>query len=403
MSTFRYEAMSKDGASVKGVIKARDVNEASIQLNDEMAYVQSLKEVYDYEGLFDRLNQTGGKISNKSLSLVCQQFSIMLGAGLPVGYAVGLVERQTADKTIKKILKEVEEDVAAGYRLADSFQIHGEKLPVTFIETVRSGEESGSLAEAFKRMSDFYMTRHKLYSKIKGAMTYPAFVILLAIVVVAIVMIFAIPTIANTFVSQGQDLPGITVLLINMSNFFRHWFWLIALVGIVIVLAVMAYSKTEEGGMNISKLILKLPMFGKIERLNIASQFCSTMSTMLIAGLPLIRALTITGKTISNKYVSGTIENAVKNLESGFTLGESLKHENSLDPLLIEMCTMGEQSGSLDDTLTAIGKYYDYETETAAQAALAKLEPGILVFLGIFVGFIVIALYLPMFTMYNGM
>ena len=403
MSTFRYEAISKDGVRVRGVVKARDKNEAVIQLKDELSIVTSIKETYDYAGIREKLNATSGKINAKTLSLVCQQFGIMLDAGIPVGTAVTLLQKQTKDRTFKKILADVAEDVTAGYSMADSFQIHGKKLPATFIETIRSGEESGALAEAFTRLSDFYMTRHKLYSKIKRAFMYPIFVIALAFVVIAIVMIKAIPTIAQTFMDQGENLPGLTLWLINTSNFFRKWFWLMAIIIAILIILFISYAKTRNGALRISKIRLKLPIIGKIEKLNIASQFSATMSTMLISGLPLMRALTITGNTLTNRVVSESIERAVKNLEAGFSLGDCLKKEGTLDELLVEMCTMGEQSGSLESTLSAIGKYYDYETEQAASRALGIIEPAILIILGIFVAIIVIALYLPMFTMYNGM
>ena len=403
MSTFRYEAISKDGVKVNGIVKARDKDEAVGQLKAELPIVTSLRETYDYEGLIDKLNSTSGKISIRTLSVLCQQFSIMLDAGIGIETAVKLAAKQTSDRALKKILTEVGDDVAAGYRVADSFSIHGEKLPPTFIETIRSGEESGSLGNAFQRLSDFYTARHKLYSKIKGAMAYPAFIIVLAAVVIAVVMAFAIPTLAQTFLDQGQELPAITLFLINTSNFFHKWFWLMMLILLAAAAAVIFYARTDNGGMRLSKLMLKAPLVGKIERLSIASQFSATMATMLVAGLPLVRALSITGKTISNRYVSDSIGNAVRGIESGFTLGDCLKREGTLDELLIEMCAMGESSGSMEETLSSISKYYDYETETAANRALSKLEPAILVFLGIFVGFIVIALYLPMFTMYNGM
>ena len=403
MSTFRYEAISRDGVNVKGVVKARDKNEAVAQLKEEMSVVTGLKETYDYEGLKDKLTSSHGKISAQSIALVCQQFAIMLDSGISISYAVRLVAKQTKDRALRRIISEVADDVSAGYSIADSFQIHGDKLPPTFIETIRSGEESGSLASAFKRLSDFFMTRHKLYAKIKGAMIYPVFVIILAIIVISIVMIKAIPTIANTFLDQGENLPGITMALISCSDFFRKWFWLIAIIILLIAMAVIIYARTREGGMKLSRKMLNLPLIGNIERLNIASQFASTMATMLIAGLPLVRAVQITSKTVTNKYVSESIVNVMKNLEQGFSLGECLKRESTLDELLIEMCAMGEQSGSLEETLSSISKYYDYETENAASRALAVLEPAILIFLGFFVGFIVIALYLPMFTMYNGM
>ncbi len=403
MSTFRYEAISKDGVEVRGVVKARDRDEAVGQLKEGHSVVINLKETYDYEGLKDKLNSVTTKVNLRSLSVVCEQFAIMLDAGIGIETATKLAARQTSDRMFRRILNNVGDDVAAGYRVADSFAIHGSNLPATFIETIRSGEESGSLSEAFKRLSAFYMARHKLYAKIKGAMGYPCFIIALAAIVIAIVMTKAVPTIARTFVDQGNELPGITLFLISISEFFAKWIWLIVLIILIIVVAFIMYSRTAEGGMKISKMMLRLPLIGRIENLSIASQFSSTMATMLVAGLPLIRALAITGKTINNKYIQESITRTVSGVESGYSLGECLRKEGTLDELLIEMCAMGENAGSMEETLTAISKYYDYETETAANNALKVLEPSILIFLGIFVGFIVIALYLPMFTMYNGM
>ncbi len=403
MSTFRYEAISKDGIRVRGVVKARDKNEAVIQLKEEISVVTNIKETYDYDGIIEKLNAAGGKISAEALGLVCQQFGIMLDSGIPIGIAVTLIKKQTGDKAFKKILTEVADDVTAGYSIADSFQIHGEKLPTTFIETIRAGEESGALAAAFNRLSEFFMTKHKLYSKIKRAFMYPAFILALSFIVIAIVMIKAIPAIAQTFLEQGENLPGLTIWLINTSDFFRKWFWLMAIIIAIIAIIFISYAKTRDGALKLSEIKLRLPLVGKIERLNIAGQFSATMATMLISGLPLVRALNITGNAITNRVVSESLERAVKNLEAGFSLGDCLKREGTLDELLIEMCTMGEQSGSLESTLAAIGRYYNYETEQAASRALAILEPVILVILGIFVAIIVIALYLPMFTMYNGM
>lgn len=403
MSTFRYEAISKDGVQVHGVVKARDRDEAVGQLKAELPIVINLRETYDYEGIKDKLDSISTGINMQTLALVCQQFAIMLESGIGIEAATRLAANQTSDRQFKRILTNVGDDVAAGYRIADSFAIHGSKLPATFIEIIRSGEESGSLGEAFKRLADFYMARHKLYAKIKGAMSYPCFIIALAAVVIGVVMTYAVPTLAQTFIDQGNELPAITLFILNISEFLRKWVWLIVLVILIIVVVIVAYKRTPDGGLKLSKLMLRLPLIGHIERLSIASQFSSTMGTMLVAGLPLLRALTITGKTISNKYIMQSIENAARGVESGYSLGECLRKEGTLDELLVEMCAMGESSGSMEETMTSISKYYDYETETAANKALRVLEPAILVFLGIFVGFVVIALYLPMFTMYNGM
>lgn len=402
MSTFRYEAISKDGAPVRGVVKARDKDEAVGQLKQDLAIVTELKETYDYAELKDRFDFTLTRTDLRALSMVCRQFAIMLQSGIGIELALRLAAGQTSNRTFKRILTEVGDDVSSGYKVADSFAIHGAKLPATFTETIRSGEESGSLGQAFQKLSEFYMSRHKLYSKIKGAMTYPCFIIVLSVIVVTVVMTYAVPTMAQTFIDQGNELPRITRLLIAISAFLQQYIWLILLIILALVIVLSVYARTPRGSLRLSRMKLVAPILGKIESLSIASRFSSTMGIMLTSGLPLLRALAVTGRTIDNRYISDSIDRTVSGVESGYSLGECLRREGTLDELLVEMCAMGESSGSMEETFTAISKYYDYEAETAANKALAVIEPAILVFLGLFVGFIVIALYMPMFTMYSG-
>ncbi len=402
MSTFRYEAISKDGAPVRGVVKARDKDEAVGQLKQDLAIVTELKETYDYAELKDRFDFTLTRTDLRALSMVCRQFAIMLQSGIGIELALRLAAGQTSNRTFKRILTEVGDDVSSGYKVADSFAIHGAKLPATFTETIRSGEESGSLGQAFQKLSEFYMSRHKLYSKIKGAMTYPCFIIVLSVIVVTVVMTYAVPTMAQTFIDQGNELPRITRLLIAISAFLQQYIWLILLIILALVIVLSVYARTPGGSLRLSRMKLVAPILGKIESLSIASRFSSTMGIMLTSGLPLLRALAVTGRTIDNRYISDSIDRTVSGVESGYSLGECLRREGTLDELLVEMCAMGESSGSMEETFTAISKYYDYEAETAANKALAVIEPAILVFLGLFVGFIVIALYMPMFTMYSG-
>ena len=402
MSTFRYEAISKDGAPVRGVVKARDKDEAVGQLKQDLAIVTELKETYDYAELKDRFDFTLTRTDLRALSMVCRQFAIMLQSGIGIELALRLAAGQTSNRTFKRILTEVGDDVSSGYKVADSFAIHGAKLPATFTETIRSGEESGSLGQAFQKLSEFYMSRHKLYSKIKGAMTYPCFIIVLSVIVVTVVMTYAVPTMAQTFIDQGNELPRITRLLIAISAFLQQYIWLILLIILALVVVLSVYARTPRGSLRLSRMKLVAPILGKIESLSIASRFSSTMGIMLTSGLPLLRALAVTGRTIDNRYISDSIDRTVSGVESGYSLGECLRREGTLDELLVEMCAMGESSGSMEETFTAISKYYDYEAETAANKALAVIEPAILVFLGLFVGFIVIALYMPMFTMYSG-
>lgn len=399
MKNYQYKAISRSGLETSGVISAEDKTDAVIRLGETCSVVNSLRRVYDREDILEKLRTQ--KIDEKSLSLVCRQFSIILRAGMPIIKTVTLVAGQTEDKLIKNLLGMVAEDVAAGYSLADSFGLRGPFLPATFTETIRAGEESGTLDTAFERLSAYYLKQSKIKSKVVSAMTYPLFVLAVAIVVIIIIMVKAVPQFTGTFASMDMELPLPTRMLIGLSDFFGSWLWLLLLIAVATIAGLKIYGRTEKGAAEMGKFRLKLPVIGRIELMNGAGQFANTLSTMLAAGLPAIKALNITGRTMSNRFLGGSVVNAVDSIESGFRIGESLKAQNALPELLVEMTAMGEETGSLEDTLKVVGDYYDNEVDVTATRAVSLLEPIIICVLAAFVVLVLLAVYLPMFSMYG--
>ena len=355
------------------------------------------------EGILNR-DIGGNRLDMKAFTIMCSQFAIILRAGIPIARTVHLIAEKTTDKNLRRILKQVAEDVEAGRSISASFEERGGKLlPATFVETIRAGEESGSIDSAIATMHQHLDKQSKMRARVRGALSYPIFVLVIAVVVVIVLMVKVVPTFTSIFDSYGAELPGITKALIGISNFFSHnWMILLGIV-IALVLFFKIYGNTEEGRLNLARIARKLPVLGNINELNSASQFANSMATMLSAGLPLTRSISITSKVIDNYYVSQEIGKLSSRLEEGHSLGPSLRETGCMPDILVDMVAVGEETGEMQSTLETVASYYDAELETAVNAAIAKLEPTLLVFMAVVAGFIVIAIYMAIFSMYSVM
>lgn len=346
----------------------------------------------------------GNKLNDKAFSVMCSQFSIILNAGIPMARTVRLIAEKTSDKTLKRILNQVGDDVEGGRSLSASFADRGGGIfPATFIETIRAGEETGSVDQSFVTMHEHYDKVLKMRKKLKGAMAYPLFVLVIAVIVVIVLMVKVVPTFTAMFDDLGAELPGVTKALIAVSGFFQNYYIHMAVFIIVVYLAFKIYKSTEAGRLKVAEITRELPIAGKISELTSASQFAGTLSTMLGAGLPMVRALGITSRTLSNYYVSQKVGTMAKKVEEGRPVGASLKETACMPDILVDMVTVGENTGEMEDTLKTIGAYYDVELDSAISAAMAKLEPAIMVGLAGVAGFIVVAIYMSMFGMYSAM
>ena len=378
-----------------------DELDAVDHIKQTCSIVLKLKEIDpDKPGLLN-MEIGGSKLNSKAFTVMCSQFSIILRAGIPIARTVHLIADKTTDKPLKKMLMKIAKDVEAGRSLAASFAEHGGKLlPTTFIETIRAGEESGNLDRSFDTMYRHYDKQTKMRGKVRGALSYPIFVLIIAVAVVVVLMVKVVPTFTSIFESYGSELPAITRLLIGISNFFRKYtIWMAAFFALLFIVYKL-YGNTEKGRLNLARIQLRLPVLGNIAQLNAASQFANTMTTMLASGLSMTKAISITAGVLDNYYVGNEIGRLTSRLEEGQTLGVSMRDSGCMPDILVDMVAVGEETGEMEKTLDTIALYYDAELEMAIAAALAKLEPTILIFLALVAGFIVIAIYMSIFQMY---
>ena len=383
------------------MVEGFDELDAVDRIKQTCSIVLKLKEINpDKPGLLN-MEIGGSKLNSKAFTVMCSQFSIILRAGIPIARTVHLIADKTTNKPLKKILMKTAEDVEAGRSLAASFAEHGDRLfPTTFIETIRAGEESGNLDRSFETMYRHYDKQTKMRGKVRGAMAYPMFVLVIAVAVVVVLMVKVVPTFTSIFESYGSELPAITRLLIGISNFFRKYTIWMAAVFALLYIVYKLYGNTEKGRLNLARIQLRLPVLGNIARLNGASQFANTMTTMLASGLPMTKAISITAGVLDNYYVGTEIGKLTGRLEEGHALGASMRESGCMPDILVDMVAVGEETGEMEKTLDTIALYYDAELEMAIAAALAKLEPTILIFLAGIAGFIVIAIYMSIFQMY---
>lgn len=405
MVTYKYQAISHDGQKVSGVIDGFNELDAVDRIKENCDIVLKLTEVNDKKGPgFLNLEIGGNKLDSKAFTVMCNQFAIIVNAGIPIARAVKLIADKTTDKPLRKVLMQVAEDVEAGRSISTSFEERGGKLlPPTFCETLRAGEESGNLDRAFRNMADHFDKQTKMRNKVKGALAYPAFVFVIAILVVVVLMVKVVPTFTAMFAELGAQLPLPTRMLIAISNFFRKYILIMVIVVVIGIIAYKFYANTEEGRMRLAKLALKVPILGNIQELNAASQFANSMTTMLGSGLPMVKSISITSKVLSNYYMSTEVGKLTGKLEEGQSLGASMREADFMPDILVDMVNVGEESGEMEKTMNTVAGYYDEELSTATAAAVAKLEPAILVGLAGVAGFIVIAIYMAMFGMYSAM
>ncbi|MEG1566079.1 MAG: type II secretion system F family protein [Anaerovoracaceae bacterium] len=400
MITYQYKAVSVDGAKVRGVIQATDEYTAVEKIKSTCPIVIKVTPVKEKTGFLTK--EIGNpKIDTKALSVMCSQFAIILKSGVSIATCMEMIADQTEDKKLKKMLIGSAEDVSQGNSVASSFEKNCKGLPITFVETVRAGEQSGTLENSFNTLEKYYEKSYKTSQKVRRALSYPIFVISVAIVVMIIVMVKVIPTVSSIFDDLGGDMPMITKMLIGMSVFFQENILLIIGVILVVIIGLKLYCNTEKGRILWNTFKLNIPILGKIALLNGASQYANTMAALLTAGLSVHKSLEITAKIMDNYVLSLETSRMTGSIEEGKKLGECMRKCKHFPKTLTEMCAIGEETGELEETLGTIGSYFDNEADHATAQAIAKLEPTIMVLMALFAGFIVIAVYLPMFKIYD--
>ena len=405
MPNYSYKALGRDGKEVRGMLQADSEAAAATRIKESYPILISIslrkEKKSRLEGNILEMEIGSRKISTKKLAILCSQFAITLRSGMTVARAMRMLSEQNEDKRIRKIMAAASEEVAAGSTVVAALEKYSDRFPLTFIETIRAGEQSGTMDRSFERLQKFYEKSYKTTEKIKSAMTYPLFVVAIAVVVLIIVMAKVIPTLADVFMDLGGTLPLMTRMLIGTSHFFARWWIVIFLTLAFIKACATVYGNTPVGRINRAKVSLSLPMIGVINRMNGAAQFANTMSVLLAAGITVNQAIETTAKVMDNALLSDDVRSMRAGIEQGRSLVDCLKGKKYFPPTMVDMCSVGEETGELEETLDNVADYYANEADYRIQRLLAMLEPTMLIVLAVFAAIIVISIYLPIFTMYD--
>jgi len=397
MPIYVWAGKTKKGRSLKGELEAADERIARIQLKKRTIEVTKLKQ--KPKDLFENISFMQPKVTNKDLVIFTRQFSTMIDAGLPLVQGLNILGEQTENKTFRNMLKQITKDVEGGSTLADALGKHPKVFDSLFVNLVAAGEVGGILDTILQRLAAYIEKAEKLKSQIKGAMTYPIVVVGIALLVIAVIMIFVIPVFQDMFSSFGKSLPVPTQIVVAMSDFSKGNIHYIIGGLIVFVWAVRRYRRTVSGKRNIDSLLLKLPIFGELIKKVAVARFTRTLGTMVSSGVPILDALEITAKTAGNVIVEEVIFDARSSIAEGQTIAEPLSETDIFPGMVTQMISVGESTGALDAMLEKIADFYDDEVDATVSAMTSMLEPLLMLFLGGAIGGLVVAMYLPIFQM----
>jgi type IV pilus assembly protein PilC len=342
----------------------------------------------------------GGRIKDKDIVVFTRQFSTMINAGLPLVQALEILSTQVENKAFGKIIEQVKTDVESGLTYADSLKKHPKIFSELYANMVAAGEAGGILDTILNRLAAYIEKAMKLKKKVKGAMVYPAVISTVAVLVIVIIMVFVVPTFSRMFAQLGGTLPLPTRMVMGLSKFIAGTGGIVSLVLIIAaVVFIIQFKRTEKGKKMIDFILLKLPIFGTLLNKVAVAKFTRTLGTLVSSGVPILDGLEITAKTSGNKVVEQAIMGVRKEVVGGKTIAEPIKKAKVFPPMVTHMIAVGESTGALDAMLGKIADFYDDEVDAAVTNLTAMMEPLLMVFLGTTVGFIVVAMYLPIFKL----
>jgi type IV pilus assembly protein PilC len=349
--------------------------------------------------LFENVRFLQPKVKERDVILFARQFSTMIDAGLPIIQCLDILYSQQNNSTFKKMLKQVKDSVEGGATLAEALKKFPKQFDDLFVNMIAAGETGGILDAILRRLAAYMEKAARLRSKVKGAMTYPLVTLAIAVIVLAVILIFVIPVFEEMFADFGSELPAPTQLVVAMSDLVKSK--ILYLIGalVLFVIAFKKYYATEKGRNAVDAMLLRLPVFGMLLRKVAVAKFTRTMGTMLGSGVAILEALDIVAKTAGNRTIEKAIYNVRSGIAEGRTMADPLNESGVFPPMVCQMIAVGESTGALDAMLEKIAEFYDQEVDQAVDNMTALIEPVMLVFLGVTIGGLVVAMYLPIFKM----
>jgi len=395
MPAFTYTARTAQGELKTATIDAPTREDVVAQLRRQRLSVVKVDEETKAK------KPRRGSIKMRDVVIFTRQFSTMINAGLPLVQALDILAKQTENKNLSNVTRSVVFDVESGHTVADALAKHPNAFTDLYVNMVAAGEAGGILDTILMRLATFLEKNDALVRKVKGAMIYPGVIMSVAVLAITVLLLFVIPVFETMFASVGLALPLPTRIVMGLSRFLKTYWWAIGIGMFGFTVLFRRYYKTSNGKLAIDKLMLKLPILGDVLRKSAVSRFTRTLGTLISSGVSILDGLEITAKTAGNRVIQDAIMASRSSIASGETIAAPLQKSNVFPPMVISMIAVGEQTGGLDEMLSKIADFYDEEVDAAVSGLLSLLEPVMIVFLGVVVGGMVVAMYLPIFDMIN--
>ncbi|MGE5188809.1 MAG: type II secretion system F family protein [Gemmatimonadota bacterium] len=396
MPKFAWEGKTRTGTVMTGELEAP--NEAFVLAQLRRQQILPVK-VKAKAREFHLRRPGSGRVGQKDLAIFTRQFATMIDAGLPLVQCLDILGSQQTNAAFKSAIMKVKEDVESGSTFADALGKHPRIFDNLYVNLVAAGEVGGILDTILARLATYIEKALKLSKQIKGAMVYPSTILAVALTVTTVLLLYVIPIFGKMFTESGQALPGPTQFVMDLSAFSRKYF-LVFVAGIIaLVVAIRAYYKRETGRRNIDRLLLKVPVLGSLIQRIAVARFSRTLGTMISSGVPILESMDIVAKSAGNKIIEEAIVRARASISEGKTIAEPLAESNVFPGMVTQMVGVGEATGALDAMLNKIADFYDDEVDAAVAALTALLEPMLMIFLGVVIGGLVMAMYLPIFKL----
>ncbi len=398
MPVFEYTARNAStGQILKGTLDVPSREEVLKHIKQQKMIVVNVREKpKDISFSFGKK-----AIKTRDIVIFTRQFATMINSGLPLVQSLDILAKQTENPSLAEVTKQVVFDVESGHTLADAFSKHPKAFTELYVNMVAAGEAGGILDTILLRLATFLEKSDALIRKVKGAMIYPGVIFSVAGIAVAVLLIFVIPTFQKMFASVGMELPLPTRIVIGMSDMLINYWWVLIGIIVGIVFALKRYYATQDGHKKIDQILLNSPILGDLLRKSAVSRFTRTLGTLISSGVSILDGLEITAKTAGNRVIHDAVMESRNSIAGGETIAGPLEKSKVFPPMVISMIAVGEQTGGLDEMLSKIADFYDEEVDVAVSALLSLMEPVMIVVLGVIVGGMVIAMYLPIFDMMN--
>lgn len=400
MATFVYKVRDRTGKIFTGNMVGENRDSVVFRLREMDYFITSVSE--KKQGfLFLKEITLFQNIKLRDITIFYRQFATMVNAGLTLVNSLDVLTEQVENKTLSTVIKLVKSDVEAGFTLSNAMAKHPKVFSELYISMVRAGEIGGALDEILNKIADLMEKDFALRQKVKSAMAYPSFVIGAAVLMTIFMLTFILPQFVGVFAQFGGELPVLTQFFITLTYLFNKYWYIFFVVMVVLIFAFLAYTKTPNGKLNLDKFKLIAPVFGEINRKGAIAMFTRILGTLIKSGVPILEALSVSSNAIGNLVISKAVLDAKTKIKEGQSISGPLAASGVFPPMVTQMIMIGEESGELEEMLVNVAKFYDQEVDRTVEKLTAIIEPLMMVFIGLTIGTMIIAMYLPIFNMVN--